>query len=352
MLTLFATIILLGVVIFIHELGHFIAAKIGKVKVEKFSIGFPPTIISKRFGETEYAIGAIPFGGYVRMAGEKPDSTDLIPEPGDLSGKPVLTRAFIIAAGPIMNIALAFFLFWAVLSFHGTGYISDAPVIGGIIPDSPADTAGLVENDTVLSVNDIEVSSWGQIAEIVHPRPGEETAFMIKRADSVFAINITPIMREVATDTGKTEMGLIGIQPTVFFEPMGPLRGIFPSVLLLGDVFAAIWQFVTKALSTGLEEGDVGGPVLIAKMAGASAQSGWAAFLFFMAALSVNLGILNLIPIPVLDGGHLAFLFIETLRRKPVSFKFRLVAQQVGFLIIIALMIYVTVNDIFFVFKG
>jgi len=349
-LTIIATIILLGPIIFFHELGHFLAAKLSGVTVEKFSLGFPPTIISKRIGETEYALGAIPFGGYVRMRGEIPGNQEYQPSQGDLSSKSIPVRAIILAAGSIMNFVLAIFLFWAVLAFHGTTEASQAATVGSVIPESPADSAGLVEGDSVVQISGMLVSNWDEMAEIVHPSHGKMLNFEIMRGDSAIIIGITPASHTVATDTGLITVGLIGIGPAAINRPMGVFAAVPGAFIMLGNVFGAMWQFAGKAFETGLEPGDVGGPVLISKMAGISARLGWATFIFFMAALSVNLGILNLLPFPVLDGGHLLFLCIEGIRRRPVSIKIRLAAQQIGFLIIVAFMIYITFNDFFVIF--
>lgn len=352
MTTIIATIIVLGTLIFLHELGHFLAAKLMGVKVEKFSIGFPPTIVSKKIRDTEYALGAIPVGGYVRMAGENPDDEDYVPSEGDLPAKSIGARALIISAGSLMNFFLAFLLFWTVIAFHGMGEISDAPVVGGVIANAPADSAGLIAGDSVISVGSIAIFSWDQMSDIVHPRAEIETEFAIARGDSIFTISITPAPHKVNTDTGEINIGLIGIQPGIRYEPMGVLKAIPGSFVMFGDIFESIGAFLRKVFSSGLDEGDVGGPVLIAKLAGISAKAGWAALLFFMAALSINLAILNLLPFPVLDGGHLVYLVIEAIRKKPISIKAKLIAQQVGFIILFALMIYVTVNDIFFVASG
>lgn len=352
MTTIIATIIVLGALILFHELGHFLAAKFFGVTVEKFSIGFPPTIISRKIGETEYALGAIPVGGYVKMAGENPEEEDYEPSEGDLPSKSIGARAVIISAGSIMNFALAFLLFWVVLSFHGMGEMSNAPVIGGVFEDAPADTAGLMAGDSVISVDGQNIYRWEEMSGIVHPRAGQTTRFKIARGDSTFALSITPAPNTASTDTGVIEIGLIGIQPGVDYNPMGPLKAIPAAFGMFGEIFDAMGMFFNKLFTTGLDKGDVGGPVLIAKMAGVSARAGWAALLFFMAALSINLAILNLLPFPVLDGGHLVYLAIEVIRKKPVSLKAKLVAQQIGFLILFALMIYVTINDIFFVIGG
>lgn len=351
MITIFATIIVLSVIVFVHEMGHFLMAKLGGVKVERFSIGFPPTILKKKFGETEYAIGAIPFGGYVKMAGEyREEETE--PEPGELESKSVGIRAAIMAAGPAMNVILAVVLFWAVLAFHGMGEVSNKTLVGGVMEDAPADSAGVEAGDSIALVDGTSFADWQGLSTFVHDRPEEKLAFTLVRGDEIFTREITPRPREFDTDSGTIRVGLIGIQPEVSFEAAGPLAAIPASFGMFGEVLRAMKQFIAKLFGPGLDKGDLGGPVMIGKLAGASARSGWAPFLFFMAALSINLAILNLLPFPALDGGHLAFLAVEAIRRKPLSLKVRMALQQIGIILILALMVYVTVSDISTLFFG
>jgi len=352
MITILATIIILGTLILVHELGHFVAAKLCGVRVEKFSLGFPPTLLSKKFGETEYGIGAIPFGGYIRMTGDGSNGEVGEPQIGDLHSKSRCARAFIVSAGSLMNLLLAVVIFWVIIAFHGLGEVSKSAVIGGVVMDSPADSAGLVTGDSIIAINNETIAGWDEMASMVHPRTGLNTEFRVARDDSIFIIAITPGGHVVAAADGEKEIGLIGIQPSVFYKPAGVLKAVPGAFALFGEIFLSIGDFIEKIIDSGIQRGDIGGPVLIAKMAGVSARAGWAAFLFFMAALSINLGILNMLPFPVLDGGHLVYLGIEAIRRKPLSLKAKLVAQQIGVLILLALMFYVTVNDIFFVLGG
>jgi len=347
--TILATIVVLGPIVFIHELGHFLAAKFSGVKVHRFSLGFPPTIFKKKVGETEYALGAIFFGGYVKMEGENPQE-ETEPSPRSLNSKPIGIRAIIMAAGSFMNIIFAIFLLWFIIAFHGMGEVSELPVIGQVVEDSPADSAGLMDNDMVLSIDGQRVSRWEDMSDIVHVNAGKKMQFEIERGDSVFVSSIVPAMQQVQTDTGMANYGLIGIAPSVQYQASGVFRAVPETFVLMGDIIKSVGLFVKKIFTSGLNKSDVGGPVMIAAMAGASARAGWAALLFFMAALSINLGILNLFPFPVLDGGHLVFLLIEAIRKKPLSIKVRLIAQQIGVLFILALMVYVTINDLFTVF--
>ena len=350
MITIIATIIVISLIVIVHEFGHFAMAKLGGVGVEKFSIGFPPTIVKKRIGETVYAIGAIPFGGYVKLSGENPEGDKVERRPHDLLAKPIWVRALIMLAGPLMNFVLAFVLFWAVLAFHGSGDVSEDAVVGAVMIDSPADSAGLTARDRIVSLDGTPIESWNEMAEYVHARAGEPIHLDIARGDSEFVVTVVPAAREVTTDTGVISIGLIGIQPDITFTPKGIFAALPGSFSMMGEILIAMGDFVVKIFSTGIQKGDVGGPVLIAKMAGMSAQAGWASFLFFIAALSLNLGLLNLLPFPVLDGGQLTFLAIEAVRRKPLSFKVRMAVQQVGMIIILALMVYVTFNDVSLIF--
>jgi len=350
MITFLATIIVISVIVLVHELGHFMLAKSCGVLVEKFSIGFPPTLFKKKVGETEYAIGAIPFGGYVKMSGETPREDNAEPSNKEFRAKPIHSRALILAAGSIMNLILGILLFWAVLAFHGTGELSPDPIIGDVMKDSPADSAGLSKGDRIISIDSVSISDWEGMASKVHSMPGKKALFTIERRDSTFIAAIIPTPTEIKSDSGSDTIGLVGIRPVVNFVPRGVFRAVPGSLVLFGDILGAMAQFVVKIFSGGIRRGDIGGPVMIAKMAGTTAQSGWAAFLFFLAALSVNLGVLNLFPFPVLDGGQLVYLAIEAIRKKPMSLRVKLIVQQIGFLLLLLLMIYITISDIFFVF--
>ena len=167
MITIVSTVIILGTLILFHELGHFIAAKICGVRVLKFSLGFPPTLFSKKFGETEYGIGAIPFGGYIRMAGDGSSGEDKEMLEGDLHSKSRGARAFIVSAGSLMNLLLAIVIFWVIIAFHGLGQVSKSAVIGGVVIDSPADSAGLEAGDSIIAVNDETISGWDEMASMV-----------------------------------------------------------------------------------------------------------------------------------------------------------------------------------------
>lgn len=350
MITFISTIIALGAIIFVHELGHFLFAKSRGVLIEKFSIGFPPTLLKKKIGETVYAIGAIPFGGYVKMSGENPLDDDEPISDRDFKAKSIGARASILSAGSIMNLIFGIALFWIVLAFHGTGEITKEPKVGSVVINSPADSAGMMKGDEILFIDTLRISSWEEMAKVIHSLPGKSTQITIKRNDSTFVVTITPVSTEVETDSGKREIGLIGIQPEVFFTPQGIFRALPGSFVLFFDILQAMAIFIGKIFSGDVHRGDIGGPVMIAKMAGTSAQAGWAAFLFFMAALSINLGVLNLFPFPVLDGGQIVYLIIEAFRKKPIPKKMKLVIQQIGFLLILLLMIYVTISDFLFVF--
>ncbi len=350
MTTLVSTIIVISVIVFVHEFGHFAMSKLGGVRVEKFSLGFPPAIFKKRVGETLYSIGAIPFGGYVKLAGEDAERADKPPLPYELSAKPKWIRASIMLAGPLMNFVLALILFWAVIAFHGMGSMSETAVIGGIVEGAPADSAGLEPLDSIVAIDGAPVASWNDLSEIIHARPGEAVELSLVRAGSALAVKVIPKPEKISSDSGEAVIGLIGIQPNIVFEPLGFFKAIPASFSLLYEVLGSMVLFFKKIFSSGVEKGDIGGPILIARMAGASAKAGWASFLFFLAALSVNLGILNLLPLPALDGGQLVLIGIEALRRKTLSFKTRIIIQQLGFLFIIALMIYITFSDVSLLF--
>lgn len=352
-MTLLYALVLLGILIFVHELGHFIFAKLMGVKVLKFSLGFGPKVIGKRFGETEYLISAFPLGGYVKMLGE--DGIEEIPEEERLRSynyQPVWKRFFIVFSGPFFNLFFASLLF--VLIFM-IGFPVLLPQVGEVLPDSPAAKAGLLKGDEIIEIDKRQIHRWDQMTEIIHRNPDRELLLKIKRDDQVIPFRLTPERRDVPNIFGeKKQVGLIGIKPlgTTRIEretlPVAITNGITKtweiSVLTIVSIIKLIQRIIPAET--------IGGPILIFQMAGQEAAHGPLSFFTFMAIISINLGVLNLLPIPILDGGHIFFLAIEAIRRKPLSEKFIMVAQRVGLAIIITLMVFAFYNDIMRLITG
>ena len=345
--TVVAATVLLGVLIFVHEMGHFIIAKISGVGVVKFSLGFGPKILSKKIGETEYLLSAIPLGGYVKMVGEEPDEE--LSE-GDLSksftNKPVIKRAGIVLAGPLFNIIFAIFAFFVI---HIVGVPILTTEVGDTVEDSPAFEAGIQKGDLITSINGKEISKWEELTEIIQQSKGAELFMNIKRDGRYYEVQLRPkpyVDKNIFGEEIETyKIGVNASDKTV------TLRHNPFSAVLIGFQQTWWWTKLTgitiyKLIDRTVPAKSLGGPILIVQMAGQQAQAGLIYFLSFMAIISINLGIINLFPIPILDGGHLFFFLLEAIRGKPISIKKMEIAQQIGLVIIILLIIFVFYNDI------
>jgi len=347
MTTLGATIFVLGILIFFHELGHFLIAKRSGIRVERFSLGFPPKLIGKKVGDTEYCISWIPLGGYVKMAGEEPDEKMLKGEPWEFMSKPVGVRALVVMAGPVMNLLLAVFIFWGIIFFMGKQKIhEESTKVGLVAAGGPADKAGIKPGDEIISINGIKVTSFREMARIIYQQVEKPIEVKWIREGKEYTAQITTFKDRVLNEKGELqEVGKIGIGPTYTTVKVGFLRslveGMGTVIFILSESIKFIWGLITGAASIKL----LGGPLFIAQTAGETAKSGFVNLLSFMALLSVNLSLINLLPIPVLDGGHLLFLGIEKIKGSPLSLKQRATMQQIGLAFLILLIILVTYND-------
>ena len=413
-------LIALGVLVFVHELGHFLVAKWSGIKVERFSLGYPPKMIGFTYGETEYCISWIPFGGYVKVAGMADvGNEETVGEPWEFPSKSIGIRMAVIAAGPIMNFLFALvaliFLFNAygvdtfdstrvkplegslagqvgieygdrILTVNGrsvdnvhalfdaldqisdegadiefersgamqTLYLPAATgdgyglqpmlptTVGEIVPDMPADSLGLQEGDTILAIGENQVLSWTEMSEEIRRYPGQTVALVWERNGQRMEQQITPATRV----EGGASLGQIGIkyQTSRYTVDLG-------QAVLLGfaGVYNSSWKildFLGQLFQGDRSTDELGGPLRIAQIAGQEADKGLEDFISFLAALSVNLAIINLLPIPVLDGGHLTFLTLEAIMRRPLSLRQREVCQQIGLSIMLFIMLFVTFNDL------
>jgi len=451
-MTVLATIIVLGVLIFVHELGHFIAAKSVDIRVERFSIGLGPKVWGFQRGETEYVLAAIPLGGYVKMGGMEDEVMEQVeggapeataqaapaPSPRDFDAKPLWARAWVISAGVIMNFLFAFVAYTVVAAAWGETHldtrrvgvvvldpvpagaealvnlpvgaeivqVGDVPVtywddidraileappgplvlrtekpaasltltlgadpverrliagsigywqpplIGLVNPGTPADEASLRAGDRVISVEGQPVQTWYDIVAAVRARPGQRTTFVVEREGQEL---VRPVVPMTATETDpvtgeEREFGQVGIQSPaaelpIAYEPValgqalgiGWERTVFVSGMIL--------DFLRRLVTLDISPRSVGSIVAIGEMSGQAAQQGLATFLDFMAMFSINLAILNLLPIPVLDGGHLVFLLVEAVRGRALSIEQRARWSQVGLVIILGLMLLALSND-------
>lgn len=343
-------IIVLGVLIFFHELGHFLAAKRLKVGVIKFSLGFGPKLIGKRVGETEYLISAVPLGGYVKLVGEDPNEPVDNPEK-DFSTKPIWTRVKIILAGPFFNLLFAVIVFSGVYMV-GMPVYSSLPKIGQVQDKSPAMKAGLKTGDLIVAINQKKINKWEEMAEFIHDYPGKEIIVQVERGGKSRAIPITPESKKVMDSSGKEIIiGLIGINPTLEFQRYNPFMAVIKGLEETWTITELTVVSIVKIIQKQISPKTIGGPILIFQLAGEVFKLGIITLARFTALLSVNLAILNLLPIPILDGGHLLFFLIEAVRGKPVSIKKREIAQQIGLVLLVCLMLFAFYNDLMRVFE-
>ena len=339
-------ILVLGALIFVHELGHFLVAKRAGVRVLKFSLGFGPKIIGFTRGGTEYLLSAIPLGGYVKMHGEDPKEEVADPE-GSFSAQSVGWRSLIILAGPGSNFLLAIVIFWIVYTL---GVPTLATKVGEVMQGFPAHEAGVLTGDRITAIDGRPIEKWEELATQIHKSPGQPVRLTVEREGNRFDLVVAPkATRQKNLFGEEQEVGLLGIAPAEEFltERSNPAVALGRALYKTYDLSRLILLTFVKLVQGVVPAKTIGGPLLVAQMAGQQARQGILNLMFFTALLSINLGILNLLPIPILDGGHLFFSLIEAARGKPVSLQKREMAQQVGLALLVALMIFAFYNDIF-----
>jgi regulator of sigma E protease len=441
MLTLIAGIVMLGILVFIHELGHFCVAKLAGVKVLKFSLGFGPRLVSRHWGETEYMICAIPLGGYVQMlgegSGEGGEGGELTPEERQRSfaDKPVLQRTAIIAAGPLMNLLLPFVILpvafmvgvnlpafleqptcigYVVANSQGAeaGFqpgdcilaINDEPVatwtdtsrtlishagsplvftlsrggettsatltpadggieglqsfgllprqealVGATSPGMPAAAAGLQAGDRIVAIDKTPVTSWYDLRTLIQNSEGNPQTFAVERDAQILHLSIKPIRQEA--DGADYLVGIVPHQESVF-KRFGFIEAVRAGADRTLELVELTLVFIKKLFAGHVSTKNIGGPITVVQIAGQAAQTDLASILTILAFLSIQLGILNLFPIPILDGGHLFFNLFEIVLRRPLSLRVREIAQQVGLALLIMLMLLAFYNDIVRIFIG
>lgn len=348
--SIFSFILVLGILVFVHEFGHFIIAKLFRIKVLKFSLGFGPKLFSKQYGDTEYIISALPLGGFVKMLGEQPNEEVSAEESKDaFSSKKVWQRFFVVFAGPLFNLLFAVFIFFAIFQINGIPHPLPGTEIGQVTPDSPADKSGILSGDIILSINGIETVEWQDVSTMVRQSNGASVTLSIDRNGQRLTFTSKPEKSEVKNLFGEVveTRYLLGITKS---DKVTYKKTSIGNALIAG--FEQAWLFIyltimslVKIFQRIIPASEIGGPIMIASMAGQQMSAGWSNLFSFMGILSVNLGIINLFPIPILDGGHLVFFTIEALRRKPLSLQAQEILQQIGIVLLASLMIFVFYND-------
>ncbi len=338
---------LLGSLIFAHELGHFLAARAGGVGVLKFSLGFGPKIFGKKIGETEYVLSWIPLGGFVKLLGES-GTEELPPEDAKRSfyKQPRWKRLLIVLAGPVFNFLLAIVIFFIVYLY---GLPNLLPVIGELSPDSAALQAGILKDDKILSINGRPIKFWDEIRPVIKESGGRNLSILVQRGSEEKTFAVKPKLSRAKNIFGEEESTyLIGISPAgrTVIERKNPLAAAVSAVELSWESSKLTVISVVKMLEGVLSPRTLGGPIFIAQVAGDQVKEGIIPFVLFMAILSINLGVINLFPIPVLDGGHIFFYLIEMATRREIPVKIKEWAQQIGFVVLLMLMLFVIMIDI------
>jgi regulator of sigma E protease len=356
MVYLIATIIVLSILVFVHELGHFLAAKSVGIRVETFSIGFPPTIFKRKKGDTEYAIGAIPFGGYVRMSGMIDESMDAsyegaAPQPWEYRSKNTFQKIFVTISGILMNLLLAILIFSVMTGIQGISVSSNEPVLDSIYENTPAAEAGLQSGDRIVRIDNTPIHSWEEMAAYVRSAGDHEIRINYLRGDMEYAVAITPMLQKTIIDGNLKEVGMIGVSPAVSQEKAGFFRSVGQGIKTTG--YWLNMTFVSlKLLVTGQESfKNVGGVIFIGQLAGESAKAGILPFIGLIGILSVNLALLNILPIPGLDGGHIIIAIIEGIMRREMKIKTKMAIQQAGMFLLFGLIILAVVNDVLRLFR-
>ncbi len=336
-----------GLVIFMHEFGHFIVAKKSGVKVERFSFGLGPEMIGFKMGETRYCIAWLPLGGEVRMAGEfvdgegKTDVSSTEDTSRHFFSQPWYRRVLIAFAGPFMNYVLATLIFFGMLVAWGESIQLNRTEIGEVMAGMPAEKAGLLKGDKVISVQGEAVDDFVSIASKIHARPGVETDVAFERNGQPMSVKLVPQQQENGP-------GLIGIKPA---DPIVEKKKI--SMVNAGK--KAVWQcwnisaFTVYYLGQKIiahEKPDVAGPIGISQVIVKAVKSGAEDFFYLIGMISVAIGLFNLFPIPLLDGGHVLYYVIEGLRGKPLSMRVMGRANMVGLAFLLSLLVFATFNDI------
>jgi regulator of sigma E protease len=342
--SLAAFIVVLGILVTVHELGHYLVARWRGVAIETFSLGFGPALLSRtdKHG-TVWKIAAIPLGGYVRMKGwaELGGETSGEVAADSFRTKPLAARAAIVAAGPAANMLLAFVLFTAIFATAGAPTVM--PVVSQVMPNTPAAALGIVKGDRITRIDGQKITSFEDIEAIIGPRPDDRIAIIYTHDGVQKGANLTTASRMVGSER-RGELGIMGsdVKLRRLTPPAAIRAGAVETYAATAATLDGLWNLV--AHQKGVK--DLGGPIRIAQISGQAASLGIADFASFIALLSINLGLINLVPIPILDGGHLLFYAAEALYGRALPRKAQEIGMQIGAALLASLIIFVTVHDL------
>ena len=340
LLTIVSAVFVFGLLVLVHEWGHFITAKMTNMRVDEFAIGFGPKLISWQKGETLYALRAIPLGGFNRIAGMDLDEEEN--DAGDRAyfKRPIWARMIVILAGSVMNFVLPVILLFLIFLCVGVQTPSTEPIVGAVMANRPAASAGIMAGDRITSINGQTINEWANISEVFKDSAGKPFEVTYLRGDESRHTTVIPVLDESSNRV------VIGIQGSVVSQEVSIGEAASLSVEKTWRIFKAMLEALAMLVTKEGASSELSGPIGVAQMAGEVAQHGFIPLLNFAAFLSLNLGIVNLLPVPALDGGHFITLVIEAVRGKQMSKKAMYYIQAVGVVILMSLMIFATFNDI------
>jgi regulator of sigma E protease len=347
--SILAVVLVLGGLIFFHELGHFVVARGLGMGVSVFSLGFGTRLFGFTRGKTDYRVCAFPLGGYVQLVGESPDAElpeDFTPEESR-SRRPPWQRMLVGLAGPVFNFLLAWFIFWGLA--YSQGVQEMLPVIGQVTNSSAAEEAGIVPGDRIVEIDGQPIEVWDDLVERIEANQGNPMLVTVVRGREMIPLEITPRLQEKRNLFGEIKIvPMFGIAPSGEFSSrdLGLLDAAVQGGRQIWEVSGLMVTGIVKLIERVIPWTDMGGVILISEMIHREAQSGLVNLLALTALISINLGILNLLPIPVLDGGHILFFFLETITGRPLSPKVQQAALKIGMMLLLMLMIVATFNDI------
>lgn len=352
--TILLFLLILGVIVFFHELGHFAVAKFYGVKVEEFALGFPPKIFGIKKGETEYKLNLIPLGGYCKIVGEDGENKD---DPRSFSSKSISQRFQIISAGVVMNFFMAFVIFSMIFMAGAQMNIdnkdlsnaksikNEKVIISNVLEETPAKTAGLLSGDVILKVDEIEIKKISDLQNYTIENSGKNIILTVLRNDEITSLEIIP-RKEYPQNEGAMGISLINTADVSFPFLIAFKKGFEWTVYLTGFIITAFVGIIWSLFTTGSTAVEVSGPIGIAVMTQQAASLGLIAVLNFMAMISVNLAIINILPFPALDGGRLVFLIVEKIKGSPINQEWEVKVNNAGFLLLMLLMLVVTFKDV------
>ncbi len=355
MLSAVAIICVLGLLIAFHELGHFLVAKLVGVGVQTFCLGFGPKLFRVKWGQTDFSLAAIPLGGYVRLVGESNEDDELPPgftPRQSYMKRPPWHRMAIVLAGPIFNFVLAVLLYW--LLFWSQGVYELKAVVGKVTPDMPAQAAGIEPGDRILAIDDQPIEYWDDLAATVSASKGRALVLTLARGERTFSVTVTPQVMTVKNlfgeDVESAKIGVMASGETVAI-PLGPGEAASQATDKSWQVISLTFQTFLKLLQRVVPFDAVGGPIMIAQLVSEQAKEGLGNLVALTAFISINLGVVNLLPIPVMDGGLLVFYCVELILGRPVNRRIQEITTRIGLALIITLMFLAIFNDLQRLFK-